>query len=187
MTTQLEDHQIAHRYAKALFEEACTAAENGTEALELVRNDLCEFENLLNKLSELSELFLNPGVPRQEKQQWLHTQLGSVMHPLVLSLLDLMLQNHRMTAFSALVVEFQRLYDEREQILHADVITAVEMDATLEERLHLVLKEQFGSRQVILHKQVDPAILGGVILKVQDYILDGSYAGKLEALRQKAV
>lgn len=79
---------------------------------------------------------------------------------------------------------FNRLADEHEGVVEAEIATAVELDPRVRERVERALTEGLGAREVRLQHHTDPTLLGGIVIRVGDKIVDGSVRTRLRLLRQ---
>ncbi len=179
MPANVEDAKIAARYAKALFEQA-----EETDALDEVMADIEAVRDVLEGVPDFPIFLANPGIPRPEKLDFLKKHVESKVSKVVGNLLRLMVENDRMAVFPVLVEKYRTLLDERNNVATAEVITAEALDGDLESRLRNSLKSLYGYSDVNLEKKVDPAILGGAIVKIRGKIIDGSLSGRLESLRR---
>jgi len=67
----------------------------------------------------------------------------------------------------------------------AEVVSAIELEEELRNRIRKTLETTFGFSRVDIQNRVDPGLLGGVIIKLQDQVIDGSYIGRLEEMRKQ--
>lgn len=108
------------------------------------------------------------------------------LDPKLLNLVLLMVERRRLGLIGAVADEFARLADERRGIVVAEVTTAVPLDeqhrALVAQRLSAAL-----GKQVRLRSAVDPEIIGGLVVKVGDRLINGSVAGRLARLRRELV
>lgn len=169
--------EIARVYAKSLFE---VAQEKGT--LDVVREQLGQFSDALAGDHQLSTFFFSPYFSTVEKKDGLHKAVTD-MDPTVLNILELLLENHRMPVIHRLNKEFDRLWDIENKLLPVQITSAVELDADVVKRLGEQVGEQTG-RKVQLTATVDPDVLGGIILRVGNQILDASIRNRLDQLRR---
>ncbi len=180
MTAQVEDTQIAARYAKALFE---LAEEQGD--LDTILKDLLAISDVLKAVPDLKVFLVNPGIPRTEKKSFVKGQFEGKVSPMVDNLLKLMVENERFPLIPLVAHKYEERVNQHQNIGIAEVITATELDSKLETKLEKALKTLYGFSQVRLTPKVDPALLGGAIIKVQDKVIDGSFAGKLNELKKQ--
>lgn len=93
----------------------------------------------------------------------------------------------RMSDMVAIVDEFERRYDEKHKRVHAEVVTAVQLDETRRNQLRDNLAARLGAQEIVLNEKVDPTILGGVVVKTANQTLDGSIKTKIEQIRRLIV
>lgn len=180
MSNRLENNKIAARYAKALFESTLSTNEH-----EQVYQDLLSVNELFTQVPQLQTFLQNPGIPISDKQQFLDEQFGKQVSPWVHRLLKLLVDNGRSAVFAQLVARFGECRNQQENSATAEVITAVELEEELRVRIRKTLETSLGFSRVDLQSRVDPGLLGGVVIKIQDRIIDGSYVGRLEELRKQ--
>ncbi|WP_303673686.1 ATP synthase F1 subunit delta [Vampirovibrio chlorellavorus] len=180
MSNRLENNKVASRYAKALFESVQESGE-----VDRVHEDLRTVSDLLSQVPELAAFLENPGVPQADKQQFIDEQFGPKVTVWIHRLLKLLVDNHRAGVIPALVDQFSEFRNQAENSTSAEVITAVELEEELRNRIQKTLESTMGFSRVDLHNRVEPGLLGGAIIKIQDQVIDGSYVGRLEALRKQ--
>jgi F-type H+-transporting ATPase subunit delta len=169
--------EIARVYGRSLFE---VAQEQGK--LDDVRDQLGAFSEALADNHELSVFFFSPYFSTEEKKDGLHKAVTGA-DPLLMNVLELLLENHRMPVIHRLRREFDRLWDEENKLLPVDITSAVELDEDVVKRLGDQISEQTG-RRVQLTAHVDPDVLGGIVLRVGNQILDASIRNRLDQLRR---
>jgi len=170
--------EIARVYARSLFEVAQEA-----EKLDVVREQLGAFADALEETRELAVFFFSPYFSTTEKKDGLASALEDV-DPTVQNFLELLVEKHRMPAVFRLRREFDRLWEEENKLLPVQITSAVELEAATVERIGREIGEQTG-RKVNLVSTVDPDVLGGIVLRVGNSILDASIATRLETLRKQ--
>ena len=101
----------------------------------------------------------------------------------MLNFLALLIENHRMPVIFRIRQEYERLWEEENRTLPVEITSAIELDQATTESLGRRIGERTG-RKVTLAARVDPDILGGIILRVGNSILDASIRNRLEQLRR---
>lgn len=169
----------ARRYAQAAFD---VAREDGD-----VQQWMADLRSARDTFQDqaLGLYFKDPNVPTEEKQEALRKVFGNV-RPHVMNLLQILATKQRIHLLPAILEEFEELEREARGILEADVTVARPIDQTERGRIAERLGQVTG-KQVEVHVQVDPAILGGVVVRIGDQLIDGSVAGRLQRLRQEMV
>lgn len=168
--------ELARVYARSLFEAAL-----GEGRLDVLREQLIQFAGALDEHRELAVFFFSPYFSTAEKQQSLATLLDGA-DELFLNFLTLLIENHRMPVIFRIRQEYQRLWDERNKTLPVEITSAIPLDEQTTENLGRAIGERTG-RTVTLAARVDPNILGGIVVRIGNSILDASIRNRLEQLR----
>ena len=166
----------ANRYARAAFEIARDSAQ-----LESWTKDLQEAQQTLQDSSLRAFLEL-PKVTIERKMESLRTALPNA-NPLALNLMALLTSRGSLGLLPRIVDEYQRLMDTHLNRERAEVATAVPLEREQGEQLTQLLRQLLG-KEVILTSRVDPEVLGGLVARVGDRMIDGSARGRLLALRK---
>jgi ATP synthase F1 delta subunit len=170
--------EIAEVYSRALFE---AAQEAGT--LDDVKHELAAVSLALDHTRDLQVFFFSPYFSVEEKRKGL-ARVFSGADETMMRFLDLLLENHRMP----LIHRIHRQYDERwEQLnrrLPVQVTSAIALDEATVQRIGAQIGERTG-QHVELSSHVDPDILGGIVLRVGNSILDASIKTRLDQLRMQ--
>jgi F-type H+-transporting ATPase subunit delta len=170
--------EIAQVYARSLFEVA-----KQQDNLDVVREQLGQFADALDDSRELSVFFFSPYFSTPEKKDGLDKTLDDA-DPIVLNFLELLVENHRMPVVFRVRREFDALWREENQLLPVQITSAIELDESVASRIGEEIGRQTG-RQVQLTSTVDPDVLGGIVLRVGNSILDASIRSRLERLRKQ--
>ncbi len=172
--------EIAEVYARSLFEVATEQ-----DKLDLVREQLGEFAEALNESHELQMFFFSPYFSTDEKQDGLRRTVTEADESFV-NFLALLLENHRMPVIFRVRREYDRLWREANHLLAVQITSAVELDPSVAERVGDEIGRQTG-RTVELTSAVDPEILGGIVVRVGNSIIDASIRTRLDNLRKQVV
>ncbi len=170
--------EIARVYARSLFE---VAKEQGR--LDVLREQLGQVADALGSNHDLATFFFSPYFSTEEKREALARVLQDA-DPTLLNFLGVLIDNHRMPVIFRIRREFDRLWEEEHRQLPVEVTSAIALD----EQTLRQLSEQIGQRtgkDVQLTARVDPDILGGLVLRVGNSIVDASIRNRLEQLRKQ--
>ena len=171
-------------YAQALFE--VTQEQNLWQDLPY---QLAAVAQAVRQLPNLAEAFAQPGLSDAQKQQRVQDLFANVTgqptHPVLMRLLEVMAQQHKLTKLPFIADQYQLLVDKTQRVMPAEVTTVVPMTDDQKRRLVDTLKQMTGMADIRLTCKVLPDILGGVVLKIQDLVVDGSTLGKLSQLRKQ--
>lgn len=176
----------ARRYARALLE---IARERGDATL--LDRWAAQLDTMAQVVSapELAHPLENPAIQVEAKQRLVRGALEAAipgLDPVLGNLAMLLVARGRMALMPAIAEAFRAALNELRGIENAEVTTAIPLDEELRRRFARELSRAT-RRQVALETRVDPSILGGVILRVGDKLLDASVAGRLAALRRQLV
>jgi F-type H+-transporting ATPase subunit delta len=170
--------ELARVYARALFE---VAREQGK--LDVIREQLGQFAEALHEHRELALFFFSPYFSTPEKRDALVRVLaGADEH--FLNFLKLLIENHRMPVIFRAREDYERLWEEENRLLPVEITSAIPLDEGTTEGLARRIGERT-ARKVKLAARVDPEILGGLVLRVGNSILDASIRNRLEQLRRQ--
>jgi ATP synthase F1 delta subunit len=169
--------EIAQVYARSLFEVA-----KEQEKLDDVRDQLNEFAKALDENRELQVFFFSPYFSTEEKKDGLHKAVQDA-EEIFMNFLEALVERHRMPAIFRIRARYEELWDEENQLLPVQVTSAIELDESIVNNIGERIGEQTG-RKVELSSKVDPDILGGIVLRVGNSILDASIRSRLNQLRR---
>ena len=171
---------IAQVYARSLFEVA-----KEHDKLDVVREQLGEIADAIAENHDLQVFFFSPYFSTDEKVDGLHRALADPDESVV-NFLELLIEKHRMPALFRIRREFDALWEEENRLLPVQVTSAIELDESTVRQIGDAIGEQTG-RRIELTSEVDPGILGGIVLRVGNSILDASIRNRLEKLRKQVV
>jgi F-type H+-transporting ATPase subunit delta len=168
---------VARVYAEALFDAA-----KDTGKLEAIQEQLAQFDDALQKSHDLQVFFYSPSFSTAEKQEGLKKAVSGA-EPELTNFLELLLEKHRMPAMARIRKRFDHLVAEENKELEVTVTSAVELDEGIASQIGAEIEKQTG-RTVELTSKVDDSILGGLVVRVGNMVLDASVLNKLEKLRK---
>ena len=166
-------------YARALFDMAQPEG-----VVSRVQEELFRLRELLKKNPDLLEFLKDPNIQHEGKRKTLSDLFQGRVHPLVLNLLITLSDQDRAGRVLNVIEEFSRQAADATEKVSGEVTTAITLDAATLARLAAELSRITGKR-VQLFQKVDPAILGGAIIKVGEQIIDGSLRRKLNQIRER--
>ncbi|MDX8151430.1 ATP synthase F1 subunit delta [Patulibacter brassicae] len=170
--------EIARVYARSLFE---VAREKGN--LDAVADQLGQIDDAFAESRDLRVYFFSPYFSTAEKRD----ALGKVVvdaEPILVNLLDVLVENHRLPALPRLRRAFDALWREERKLLPVQITSAVPLDDEAARRIGDEIGRRTG-RQIELSTEVDPGLVGGMTLRVGNQILDASIRNRLESLRRQ--
>jgi F-type H+-transporting ATPase subunit delta len=169
---------MAGRYATALFELA--RDENKLEETAAALDDL---ESLLAESEDLNRLVRSPVFSSQEQSSVIDAIANAANIPqMTANFLRLLVKNRRLFALSDIIAGFRKLLAEHRNESIAEVISAIPLSNEQTEDLKATLRAKTG-KDIILDARVDPALLGGLIVKIGSRMIDSSIRTKLNSLK----
>jgi len=170
---------LARRYARALLG---IGQEEGQ--VRRVLDEADRFALLLSEVPALREALEARHINSRDKMAVLEaTVSGEGYHPATSNFLRLLIDKGRMNAFSQILTELRRLVEELEGIERVEVVSATPLPGTQRDFLKSVLERRTGKRIELEEKQ-DPAVLGGMVVKMGSTIYDGSVRTQLSQIRE---
>ena len=133
---------------------------------------------------QLTVFFFSPYFSIEEKKDGLSRAVQDA-NPALVNFLQALIERHRMPAIFRIRTEFETLWEEERKLLPVRVTSAVELDESHRRRASATGSATQVDREVELSSEVDPEILGGVVLRVGNVILDASIKNRLEQLRKQ--
>jgi F-type H+-transporting ATPase subunit delta len=170
--------EIAEVYARALFEVA-----EEHDVLDEIREELGQFADALHENRDLAVFFFSPYFSSQEKKDGLRRTVDGA-NEVFMNFLEALIERHRMPAVFRIRTRYDELWEEKNQLLPVQVTSAIDLDRGTVENIGKRIGEQTG-RKVELSSAVDPDILGGIVLRVGNFVLDASIRNRLEQLRKQ--
>jgi F-type H+-transporting ATPase subunit delta len=170
--------EIAVVYARSLFE---VAKEN--DKIDVVREQIGQFADALADERNLEVFFFSPYFSTQEKIEGLRKAISDA-DPIVLNFLELLVENHRMPTLFRVRRAYERLWERENQLLPVQIISAVELDDAVVKKIEERIADQTGQK-IQTQTTVDPDVLGGLVVRVGNTVLDASVRHRLEQLRKE--
>jgi F-type H+-transporting ATPase subunit delta len=169
---------IARRYAEAIFGLALKQ-----NTLDRTLEDVQGIAQLFSKHT-LAYLLREPRIPAQRKETVLREALSSRVQPMSLNLALLIVQRGLVDLMPNIAAELQQMILDHKNQAMAEVTTAAPMDEKQQALVKQALEQRTG-KTILLQTRVNPEILGGVVARVGDQVIDGSVQQRLQILRRQ--
>lgn len=177
----LDKKTVAGRYARALFELV-----DEDNELDQTYQELIALRQVFEDNESLESALAGVQLSLDEKKALVQDLQKGASQPVV-NLIQMLFDYGRMDCMVAIIDEFERRYDAKNKRMHADVVTAIQLDKQQRDQLKANLAKRFGATEVVLNEQVDPEILGGVIVHADHKTMDGSLSSKIKQIRRLLV
>jgi F-type H+-transporting ATPase subunit delta len=170
--------EIAEVYSRALFEAA-----KDNDVVDRIREELAQVDDALREDRDLRLFFFSPYFTSDEKKDAVRRVVEGGDERLV-NFLELLAERHRLPLLPRIRRQFDAMWAEEHRLLPVSVTSAVELDESLVADIGRRIQDQTG-RSVELSSNVDPEVLGGLVVRVGNMVLDASVRNRLEQLRKQ--
>jgi F-type H+-transporting ATPase subunit delta len=170
--------ELARVYSEALFDAAKAEGK-----IDLVRDQLVSLAEALDERQDLRLFFFSPLFSTRERKEGLARLLVGA-DPIFVNFLKILIDNHRMPVIFRMRRQYDALWREEHRLLPVEVTSAIAIDDEIARQIKERVEQQTG-RTVELTRRVDENILGGLIVRVSNMILDASIRNQLERLRRQ--
>jgi F-type H+-transporting ATPase subunit delta len=175
----LKDVTVAGRYARGLF----ILTEKRSETARALE-DLHGLTGILKPGTPVGDFLAYPGLRLQEKRGLLERAFGGRVIRSVAVFVDLLLRKHRLREFPTIVEEFEALVEKALGVRRAHVVSAVPLEPAETKKLHDALEKHWQTH-IKLTSEVDPALLGGALVRLGDTVVDRSVRTLLESVAEQ--
>lgn len=174
----MNDSKISVRYSRALFQSALEK-----EIIDKVNQDMI-FISEVCKVPETKEFLLSPIIVPSKKTLIFHKMLEGNVEKITLSMIDLMVKNGRESYLPAVARVFIHETLKHKGITESVLTTAVKVDANVKKQMTGLISDVY-STKVKLEEKIDPEIIGGFILRIDDNYIDASIRNKLRKIKKE--
>lgn len=170
---------IAKRYADAILEIA-----QGKNTLDAVWEDLKAIAQAYDSSEDMRNFLNHPVIPLDEKKDAVNSIFKGKISDDAFNLLNVLLEKNKFFLIDTILYCYEQGLDKAKNILKINVVSAVEVDDDLKENLKSKLENKL-HKSVKLDFEIDPKIIAGLILKIEDKTIDGSMLNKLESMERQ--
>jgi len=172
------DHRASIRYAKPLIDLSISKG-----VIENVYNDIKLFLDVCKQNFDFSLLLKNPIIPLDKKVSILETIFSKIIHPFTLKSFIKIIYNNRDQILENVCKKYIELYNDHKLIQEVTILSAVIIYKSSIEKLEKKLSK-ITSKNICLNQQIDPNVIGGFILKIDDKMYDASYLTQLKKIKK---
>jgi F-type H+-transporting ATPase subunit delta len=169
----------AFTYAQSILELA-----NEQKQAEPIGQELVSLKQILDENPSVREVFTNPAISAEEREQLLERVFRNNLAPLLFNTLGVLNAHNRLGLISQIAQAYDELLDKQLGKVEVDLTVAQKLDATQLERARQQISQSLG-RDAIVHQYVDDSIIGGMIVRVGDKLVDASVRYQLAAMRKQ--
>ena len=176
----MDNGRISVRYARALFQ---LAHEQGCE--DAVYGGLTRFaHNYFMAITQFNEVLVDPMVARDEKVKLVEMAVGEPLHDVLKQFIAFVADKKREDKMIFIAMKYMEMYRTKHGILNTHVTTATELTESSYDKIKAFIKETFDADAEI-DARIDPSLIGGFILDIENTRMDASVVGQLNALKNR--
>ena len=176
----MDNEKISVRYARALFQ---LTQEQGCE--DVVYKGFTHFtHNYLLAIGQFNEVLADPIVAREEKVKLLEMAVGEPIHDTLKQFIAFVADQKREDKMFLIAMKYMEMYREKHNILSTQVTTATQLPEETYDKIKAFIKQTFDA-DAELDVHIDPSLIGGFILDIENSRMDASVVGQLNALKNR--
>ena len=176
----MDNGKISVRYARALFQ---IAQEQGCE--EAIYDGLSRLaHNYLLAIAQFNEVLADPIVAKEEKMKLLEMAIGEPIHDSLKQFIAFLVEQHRESRMFLIAMKYMEMYRKKHNILNTQLTTATELPEATLDKIKAYVEQTFNV-EAEMEIKIDPALIGGFVLDIENTRMDASVAGQLNALKIK--
>ncbi len=171
-------NDVARVYANSIFD---IATEKGV--LPQVEEELLALSEVFTEEDDFRSYLNTPGITNESKKEFITKVFAGTMSEYIVNLLKLLIDNGRQSVISDIYEAFVELNDAANNRQRVTVVTQTTLDDSLLDKIRSDIGSKTG-KEIILTEEVDQSILGGIIIKIGDLVIDGSLSKGLKNIRR---
>lgn len=172
---------VSKRYALALFEAGCEL-----DKIDAFKDELTLLKDVFKREDRLMDILGHPRIDKSEKKDLIDKLFKDKISDQMLNFLYILVDKRRESHLLDIEESYEGLYNEHKNIVKVVAKTAIPMEDKAKIKLSNVLSEKL-DKTIELTNEVDPSLMGGVLLKIADKLIDGSLKGQLESIGKSIV
>jgi len=175
----MSDSKISVRYSKAILEMS-----REKDILEAVKTDMDFIGQCVNQIPEFKMVLDSPVIRTSEKRTLFKKSIGENIHPVTLAFINLIFNNRRETNLESIIRYFMYLYNKEIGIKPAVLLTPARLNPALRDKIIRTISQKMNIK-IELQEQTEPKLLGGFIMRIDDYQIDASVASQLAKIKKE--
>jgi len=179
---QAESNPVAEAYANALVELA-----EERQQLDEVADECYQLGEMLSHDADFRTLITSPMIKPDQRSAMLERLFAGKVTDTLYHFLRVLNRKKRIAALPQVLVAFGKVINEKRGVVDVTATTAADLPDDQADALKNSLGEKLGGRTVNLHRQTDPALIGGLSLRVGDTLIDGSVATRLQLMKRQMI
>lgn len=173
----MSEFRVANRYAKSLLDLS-----KEQNSLDVVFSDMKTFLDVMTKSPELEKMLKSPLIHGDKKMSVINLLFGKSFHKNTLAFFDIIIRKKREFYLKGVAKAFVEQYNKLNNVAIASVKTATAIDQSVLEEIRLFIEKQTG-KKIEVKFQVEPELIGGLVVQMDDKLFDASISGKLQKIK----
>ncbi len=170
-------NDIARVYASSLVEIG-----RDKDILPQLEGELKFVVDLINEDWDLRQYLTSPGFVKESKKKFINDVFSGKLSEYIVNLLNILIENDRQSLIGEVYQAVVDLADQFSNRQRVTVVSRDNLDSTTLDKISSVLKNKL-DKEIILKEEIKESILGGIIIKIDDLVIDGSLAKDLKNIR----
>jgi len=179
-----QEKKLAKKYAQAIFE----ITEGDQKLQETYLSEVKDINTVIKATGEIKEIFENPGISKEHKKDLLKKIFTDKINEQIINLLCVLIENQRFNLLLAIQDCLLELINKQKGILVAEIYSTQELDSLVVSKIVETLQHKTltqGVKEIKINQKIDTSLIGGLKVKINDLVYDGSIRGKLENLKRR--
>ncbi len=172
----------AKNYAESLMQ----VGKDGVMSYDAILSDLNNIKEIISSSKELVDVMENPAISVKNKNEILNSVFSNQINPKLINFLKVLIEKNRFDELNQIIAAFSSDVDEINNIKRVEVVSAVEVSDDRKQRLIEKLQNKL-QKTVIANWVLDDSIIGGLVIRIDDNIIDNSLRNKLENLSKNII
>lgn len=168
--------KLAKRYSSALLK---------LENVQEIFSELNSIAQILTTSPDLIQFLENKIITKEDKKSVIN-QIMADFSPNVVNFLNLLIDGDKFNYFNSILIQFEKMIDEKNGIKNVQIISAINLEDDYREKITQKLEEKL-SKKIKAEYFVDEKILAGLIIKIEDCVIDASHRAKLNNLEKHLI
>lgn len=174
--------KIGVRYAKALFQYA-----EEQNVLDIIVGDVRVLYDNLKQNSDLLQMLCSPVVKVSEKGKFVEDVYANQLHKITVDFLKLVIQHRREDHLIAMCRRVEAMYREKFGIRQLNLVSVIELNKTIQEQIESAVKAALNAKLIEVSTEINPDLIGGFVLNMDDLRYDASVKSQIASLRNKII
>lgn len=170
-------NDIARVYASSLIDIG-----QEKKILPDIEEEIKFIAGMITENKDFRQFLVSPGITKDAKKDFIEKVFKGKLSDSIVNFLKVLVDNDRQSAIVEIYEALEGFIDDVNNRQRVTIITSVDLDSSLKSKLAAKLKDVF-KKEIILKEEIDPSILGGIIIKVGDTVIDGSLAKDLRNIK----